>query len=104
MQCYVCHKSCLYDHFDSRAHGGKPGNCPLFDQSVEKRHEDEVSAAEELARQAAIVANPQLDSDVLKIKFSFQLDEEEKKRKFALGLQRHGVDALQLERRARFEG
>ncbi|KAH9438951.1 hypothetical protein MCOR02_002539 [Pyricularia oryzae] len=103
VQCYVCHKSCLYDHFDSRAHGGKPGNCPLFDQSVEKRHEDEVSAAEELARQAAIVANPQLDSDVLKIKFSFQLDEEEKKRKFALGLQRHGVDALQLERRARFE-
>ncbi|TLD27235.1 hypothetical protein PspLS_04941 [Pyricularia sp. CBS 133598] len=102
VQCYVCHKSCQYNHFDSTRYGGKPGNCPLFDQSVEKRHEDEVSAAEKLALQAAIAANPQLNSDVLKIKFS-QVEEDKKKLKSALGIQRDQENAARRVREARVE-
>lgn len=48
IQCYVCSKSCSYDHFNDSSRGGKPGNCPLF-ESVEERHEDEVKKAEKNA-------------------------------------------------------
>jgi len=48
VQCYVCSKSCGYDHFDDRNRGGKPGNCPLF-ESVQARHDQEVAQAEKIA-------------------------------------------------------
>jgi TRIAD3 protein (E3 ubiquitin-protein ligase RNF216) len=65
-QCYVCHKSCGYSHFDDASRGGKSGNCPLFD-SVEKRHEDEVRAAEEQARKKVSEENPDVDAEALEI-------------------------------------
>ncbi|TLS28795.1 hypothetical protein PpBr36_01214 [Pyricularia pennisetigena] len=101
MQCYICHKSCQYDHFDHMSYGGKPGNCPLFEQDVEKRHEDEVSAAEELARQAAMTANPQLDREALKIEFSLQVEQDEKNRKLARDKKSHGIDAARHALQAR---
>ncbi|TLD13744.1 uncharacterized protein PgNI_03796 [Pyricularia grisea] len=103
VQCYICHKSCQYDHFDRRNYGGKPGNCPLFDQNIEKRHEDEVSAAEQVALQAAMAANPQLDSDSLKIKFPSQSEGEEMKRKAALAKRQEEGNAYFRELQARME-
>lgn len=68
IQCYVCSKSCDYRHFDDLVRGGKAGNCPLFD-SVEKRHEDEVRAAEQAARKKVAEENPDVDDQLLQINF-----------------------------------
>lgn len=42
IQCYICSKSCDYQHFNDSSRGGKAGNCPLFDgdNGVEQRHEE----------------------------------------------------------------
>lgn len=39
VQCYICSKSCSYDHFNDTTRGGKVGNCPLF-ESTEARHDE----------------------------------------------------------------
>jgi E3 ubiquitin-protein ligase RNF216 len=68
VQCYVCHKSCDYSHFNDATRGGKAGNCPLFDNgSVEIRHEQEVKAAEEAARKQAVQEDGTLDEKALQI-------------------------------------
>ncbi len=82
VQCYVCSKSCSYAHFDDSSRGGKPGNCPLFD-SVEKRHEAEVHAAEEEARKKVAEENPAVDADLLKIYFSDKVKQDDERRKAA---------------------
>ncbi|OAA57067.1 ring finger protein [Niveomyces insectorum RCEF 264] len=82
VQCYVCSVSCDYSHFDDASRGGKKGNCPLFD-SVEKRHEDEVRAAEEAARRQVTAKNPALDVNLLKINVSAKVLEDEKQRRDA---------------------
>ncbi|CAK7222439.1 hypothetical protein SBRCBS47491_004864 [Sporothrix bragantina] len=82
VQCYVCHKSCEYSHFDDTTRGGKKGNCPLF-ENAEERHEGEVQAAEEKARQQVVQNNPGLDVNLLKIHMSDKVVEDEKKRKIA---------------------
>lgn len=79
VQCYVCHKSCGYSHFDDTSRGGKAGNCPLF-ESVEKRHEDEVRAAEEEARKKVAEENPEVEADVLEIKVSEKVKDDERRR------------------------
>ncbi|KAL2164945.1 hypothetical protein VTH06DRAFT_241 [Thermothelomyces fergusii] len=79
VQCYVCSKSCDYSHFNHRSRGGKSGNCPLFDD-VEQRHRNEVRAAEELARKKVARENPDLNEDLLKIKFSERVEEDEGRR------------------------
>ena len=80
VQCYVCSKSCGYAHFDDASRGGRHGNCPLFD-SVEKRHEDEVRAAEEIARQQVAQENPDVDDDMLQIKVSDKVKADDERRK-----------------------
>lgn len=79
VQCYICSKSCDYAHFDDKTRGGRAGNCPLFD-SVEKRHADEVRAAEEEARKQATEKNPGVDAELFEIKFSDAVLEDEKRR------------------------
>lgn len=82
VQCYVCSKSCDYAHFDDSARGGKKGNCPLFD-SVEKRHEEEVQAAEDDARKQVAKENPKVDDELLKFHFSEKVKKDEERRKAA---------------------
>ncbi|SPQ25453.1 a2e277b0-81af-4a53-a16e-2c799d662269 [Thermothielavioides terrestris] len=82
VQCYVCSQSCDYTHFNDPSRGGKPGNCPLFD-NVEERHEKEVRAAEEQARKAAAEQNPDIDAELLKINFSERVKQDDERRKAA---------------------
>ncbi len=94
VQCYVCSKSCDYAHFDDSARGGKAGNCPLFD-SVEKRHEEDVHAAEEEARKKVAEENPAVDSDLLTINFSDKVKQDDEQRKAANpGPQRNAVPGM----------
>lgn len=82
IQCYVCSKSCDYSHFNDASRGGKTGNCPLFDDGfgVEKRHRDEVQAAEEQARKKALEMHPEVQADLLEFRLSDKVkkDEEQK--------------------------
>ncbi|KAL1888839.1 hypothetical protein Sste5346_009317 [Sporothrix stenoceras] len=80
VQCYVCHQTCDYTHFDDTTRGGKEGNCPLF-ENAEDRHEIEVHDAEEKARQKVIADNPDVDVDLLKINMSEKVANDEKRRK-----------------------
>lgn len=82
MQCYVCSKSCDYSHFDDSSRGGKKGNCPLFD-SAEQRHEEEVLAAEELARKKAVEENPDVNAELLQFNFSEKVKRDDERRKAA---------------------
>ncbi|KAH8912926.1 hypothetical protein BR93DRAFT_871254 [Coniochaeta sp. PMI_546] len=80
VQCYVCHKSCDYAHFNDPHRGGKVGNCPLFD-SVEDRHLDEVRRAEEAARKKAQEEHPDVNAELFEIKVSDKVKEDEEKRR-----------------------
>ncbi|KAL7786343.1 hypothetical protein V8C37DRAFT_296115 [Trichoderma ceciliae] len=69
MQCYVCSKSCDYNHFDERSQGreGKAkGRCPLFDDS-NLRHTREVDAAGRQTRLRLADEHPELDPQYLLI-------------------------------------
>jgi TRIAD3 protein (E3 ubiquitin-protein ligase RNF216) len=81
VQCYICNKSCDYAHFNDPKRGGKTGNCPLFDASVEERHQDEVRRAEEEARRQALEEHPDIAADVFEIKVSDKVKEDEEKRR-----------------------
>ena len=89
IQCYVCHKSCDYTHFNDTNRGGKAGNCPLFD-STEQRHEDEVTTAEKEARQRVEQENPEVDAALLDIRVSSKVKDDEERRKRD-DLARHGL-------------
>lgn len=80
VQCYVCHKSCDYTHFNDLKRGGKEGNCPLFD-SVEERHKDEVRRAEEKARKQAREEHPDVNAELFDIKVSDKVKKDEENRR-----------------------
>lgn len=80
IQCYVCSKSCGYDHFNDASRGGRPGNCPLF-ESVEQRHSDEVNKAEKEALERVRAEHPEYSEDDLKIKVSEVVTKDEERRK-----------------------
>ena len=82
VQCYVCHTSCDYSHFDDTTRGGKKGNCPLF-ESAEKRHEEEVQAAEARAREEVAQKNPGLDMSTLQFDLSDKVLDDERRRRNA---------------------
>ncbi|KAK3307301.1 uncharacterized protein B0T15DRAFT_395501, partial [Chaetomium strumarium] len=83
MQCYVCSQSCRdYSHFNDPTRGGKSGNCPLFD-NVEQRHQTEVQAAEERARRQVVEENPEVEAELLEIRFSESVKKDDEKRKVA---------------------
>ncbi|KAF4335907.1 RING finger (TRIAD) [Fusarium beomiforme] len=91
VQCYVCSKSCDYDHFNDERRGGKQGNCPLF-ESAEERHENEVSEAEKAARKKVLEENPELASapEFLDFNMSEKVMKDDMRRKNRLG-QRYRV-------------
>lgn len=82
VQCYVCHQSCTYSHFDDSSRGGKKGNCPLF-ESAEQRHEDEVKEAQDAAVKELTAKNPGIDVGLLKINLSARVLDDEKRRRDA---------------------
>ncbi|KUJ06844.1 ring finger protein [Mollisia scopiformis] len=79
IQCYVCSKSCGYGHFNDRSRGGKPGNCPLFD-NVEERHKGEVSKAEKEALQRILAEHPEYTEDDLKVKISENVKDDDRRK------------------------
>jgi E3 ubiquitin-protein ligase RNF216 len=80
VQCYVCSKSCAYDHFDDRSRGGKTGNCPLF-ESVEQRHDQEVKEAERIALEKVRADHPEYTEEDLKVKMSENVLKDDLQRK-----------------------
>jgi hypothetical protein len=80
VQCYVCSKSCAYDHFDDPSRGGKAGNCPLFDDQ-EVRHETEVAQAEEAARKELVAENPNINEEHLRLSMSEAVAKDDEQRK-----------------------
>ena len=80
VQCYVCSKSCGYDHFNDSSRGGKPGNCPLF-ESIEQRHDQEVSKAEKKALEKVRTEHPEYSEEDLKINMSENVMKDDAARK-----------------------
>jgi TRIAD3 protein (E3 ubiquitin-protein ligase RNF216) len=80
IQCYVCSKSCQYNHFDDERRGGKSGNCPLFDD-VQVRHEDETKRAEVIIVEKLKKEHPDVDPEDLEIRVSDAVKEDEENRK-----------------------
>jgi len=80
VQCYVCSKSCSYDHFNDTTRGGKAGNCPLF-ESTEARHEDDVQKAEKEALERVRAEHPEYSEEELKVKVSDSVRADDEKRK-----------------------
>lgn len=63
-QCYICGKSCDYDHF-------KRSGCPLHDgagNDVESRHRNEAQKAQEAARKRLLEENPDMTEEELRVK------------------------------------
>jgi len=82
IQCYICSKSCGYEHFNDTRRGGKQGNCPLFDQAgVESRHNDEIERAKEVARAKVMAEHPEYTEEDLEIKLSAEAMADEVRRK-----------------------
>lgn len=80
IQCYVCSKSCDYSHFNDPGRGGKAGNCPLFDVT-ENRHEEEIRIAQEEAKKLAAEKNPGVNLELLDIKMSDKVTEDDERRR-----------------------
>lgn len=80
VQCYICSKSCGYDHFNDLGRGGKDGNCPLF-ESVELRHDNEVSKAEKEATDKVRAEHPEYSDEDLKIKMSENVAKDDQRRR-----------------------
>ncbi|KFX99740.1 hypothetical protein O988_03675 [Pseudogymnoascus sp. VKM F-3808] len=80
IQCYVCSKSCQYNHFDDERRGGKAGNCPLFDD-VNKRHEEETKRAEEEVVEKLRREHPEVAPEDLEIKVSDTVKADEARRR-----------------------
>jgi TRIAD3 protein (E3 ubiquitin-protein ligase RNF216) len=80
IQCYVCSKSCGYDHFDDIRRGGKSGNCPLF-ENVHDRHDNEVKKAEKAALDKVRADHPEYREEDLKIEMSENVKKDDERRK-----------------------
>lgn len=79
VQCYVCSKSCSYDHFDDVSRGGKKGNCPLFDDH-EQRHREEVEKAGKATREKLAAEDPELVEEHLRFNMSSKVTQDEERR------------------------
>ncbi|KAI6029931.1 hypothetical protein PISMIDRAFT_681658 [Pisolithus microcarpus 441] len=59
VSCYTCRQIIDgYEHFDRSPQGGKESKCQLWDQSIEKRHAEEVRAAARRAMKGLKIQNP----------------------------------------------
>lgn len=82
IQCYICSKSCDYNHFNDPGRGGKIGNCPLFDaKGVHDRHENEVSEAQKAAMAEVLAEHPEYTEEDLQLKVSERVKADEEARK-----------------------
>lgn len=82
IQCYVCSKDITkdgYAHFNESARGGRPGQCPLFD-NTEQRHDEDVKKAEQKALEKVRAENPGVSEEELKVKVSDAVEKNEKER------------------------
>lgn len=82
IQCYVCSKDITkdgYSHFNESARGGRPGQCPLFD-NTEQRHDEEVRKAEQKALDKVRAENPGFSEEELKVKVSDAVQKNERER------------------------
>ena len=97
-QCYICSKSCDYSHFENRGNG--PSHCPLYDTF--DRHDQEVKAAEEVAKKSVVEKNPEVDEERLAIKMSDRVAADDRARR--IRTIRHNPDGYNPlpERRERF--
>ncbi|RDA94729.1 hypothetical protein CP533_6758 [Ophiocordyceps camponoti-saundersi (nom. inval.)] len=73
-QCYICSKSCDYQHFRR----GQPGKCPLFG-TVEARHAKDILEAEMKARKKVLEENPDMDESLLDFRMSEEVFKRETK-------------------------
>lgn len=74
VQCYICSKSCSYDHF-SRSTG-----CVLYD-NIESRHDGDLEKAEEAARKKILQDNPDITQEQLNIEMSAKVRNDDDKRR-----------------------
>ena len=74
MQCYICSKSCDYDHFN-RING-----CVLYD-NIEARHDADLTKAEASARKKILEENQDLTEEQLNIKMSATVAQDDAKRR-----------------------
>lgn len=82
IQCYICSKSCEYSHFNDVKRGGQQGNCPLWEEGgIETRHTQEVKNAETEARRRILKDNSDIAAELLDIKTSERVREDEERRK-----------------------
>ncbi len=82
IQCYVCSKDITkdgYAHFNESARGGRPGQCPLFD-NTQQRHDEDVKNAEQKALEKVRAENPGFSEDELKVKVSDAVERDERER------------------------
>ncbi|OJD38700.1 ring finger protein [Diplodia corticola] len=85
VQCYICAKSVQnYDHFHN-----SNGSCPLYDDNIERRHMNEVKAAEAKALEEVKKSNPDMTNEELSVKLSESVRKEEQKRVAAAERRRH---------------
>jgi TRIAD3 protein (E3 ubiquitin-protein ligase RNF216) len=80
VQCYICSKSCNYDHFNDPQRGGKLGNCPLF-ESTQQRHDDDVRKAEKDALEKIGAEHPEYSEEDLKIQVSEAVLKDDERRR-----------------------
>lgn len=74
VQCYICSKSCGYDHFN------RESGCVLYD-NIETRHEGDLRKAEEVARQKILEQNPDISDEQLRIEMSSIVKGDDDKRR-----------------------
>lgn len=82
IQCYVCSKDITkdgYTHFNESARGGRPGQCPLFD-NTEQRHDEDVKKAEQKALEKVREEHPGFSEEELKVKVSDAVEKNERER------------------------
>ncbi|KAG0134298.1 hypothetical protein HOY82DRAFT_481477 [Tuber indicum] len=95
LQCYICSQTIKnYDHFNDPARGGKIGNCPLFD-NTEERHHDEVETAAKKAMEMLRVEHPELDDEDLKIELSERVRKEEEAKRSRAAAANGGIPLYQ---------
>jgi len=98
VQCYICSKSCAYDHFDDQSRGGKKGNCPLF-ESTSERHNTEVDKAAKEARDKVRAEHPEYSEEDLEIKMSENVLKDDEQRK-SMDPRAHLLAQAQMRRAA----
>ncbi|KAF3936306.1 hypothetical protein ABW19_dt0208411 [Dactylella cylindrospora] len=91
INCYLCQQVIKdYKHFNDTTRGGKAGNCPLFD-NTDERHHNEVQQAELAAIAKIRTENPDITEEEMRVQLS-QVVIDAEKRKIEDGARQYGVN------------